>query len=95
MITIKALIVAIMITMGLATPVSETSIYPQTFIVTEVCYEDDIEVLEDFTGNIWECAGCEDWAKGDIASAIMSNNGTDEMYDDVILSLKYSGYVNK
>ena len=35
-----------------------------------------------------------DWSKGDIVSAIFSDNGTPTVTDDEILSVRYSGYVS-
>ena len=70
------------------------TIYPQTGIVTNVDYENDIVTFKVFNGNLWEFSGCEDWYEGDIVSAIMFNNLTKKsVYDDKILSVKYSGYV--
>ncbi len=68
--------------------------YPQTGIVKNVDYENNLVTFEDFNGNIWEFSECEDWMEGDIVSAIMYNNLTKKsIYDDKIVSLKYSGYV--
>lgn len=68
--------------------------YPQTGIVKNVDYENDIVTFEVFNGNLWEFKGCYDWYEGDIVSAIMFNNLTkSSVYDDKIISVKYSGYV--
>ena len=68
-------------------------IYSQTFVVTDVDYKTDIVQMEDFNGNIWSFKGCEDWLEGDVCSAILWDNDTDIIYDDVILTTRYSGWV--
>ena len=67
--------------------------YPTCGVVVEVNYKNDLVVVEDFNGNLWEFEGCEDWLEGDIASMIMNDCGTPEIYDDEIITVRYSGYV--
>ena len=75
-----------------AAPQDLENLYPQTFIVYEIDREYDIIYLTTSTGfdYIWE--GVEDWHAGDMASAIMNDNGTQKITDDEILSLHYSGF---
>ena len=75
------------------TIIGHSTDYPQTFVVTEVDYEADTITLEDFSGNTWTWEGAEDWMQGDIAAAIMNDNGTPTIYDDEIKQLKYCGYL--
>lgn len=74
-------------------PIRKAKEYPTCGEVVEVDYENDLVVVEDFNGNLWEFEGCEDWLEGDIASMIMNDCGTPEIYDDEIVTVKYSGYV--
>lgn len=70
----------------------QTDIYAQTMAVVEVT--DEYVLCVDFNGNEWafeNSAG--DWFVGDIASCVMSNNGTDFIYDDIVLSASYDGWV--
>ena len=67
--------------------------YPETFIVVAVDPEHDFITLQDFNGYTWNWNGCDDWMIGDIASARMDSNGTEEIQDDEIIELKYSGYI--
>ena len=72
----------------------EESIYPQTFIVTNIDRTNDIVYLETFTGMVYTWQGCEDWQINDIAAAIMYNSGTPEtITDDQITVLEYSGWI--
>ena len=61
--------------------------YAQVFEVVEI--NDDLVYLIDSNGNEWIWEGAEDWEVGDFAAAIMNTNGTDDIYDDIIVNLKY------
>ncbi len=69
------------------------SFYPETAMVTQV-NEDLITVICQ-NGNIFKFKdNTEEWIKGDICSMIMDNKGTVSVYDDKVVSARYSGYVN-
>lgn len=67
--------------------------YPQTFIVSAIDKDADIMYLETFSGMVYTWEGVEDWQVKDVAAAIMNDNGTPAIYDDEILDLKYSGWI--
>lgn len=67
--------------------------YPLCGIVVDVNYSDDCITIEDFNGNLWVWEGAEDWCVNDIAAMIMYDNGTEHIYDDVIISITYNGYL--
>ncbi len=69
-------------------------IYPQTFVVGNVDYEHDVLILIDYNENEWECYGIEDYDIGDIIAAIMDDNGTEIIFDDEIIDLRYAGYMD-
>ena len=70
------------------------TIYPETGYVTELNYETDEVIYQTFSGNEFSFYGIEDWTEGDIVSLVMFNNFTKgSVYDDVILNVKYSGWV--
>ena len=70
--------------------------YPQTFIVYEIDREYDIIYLMTPTGSAeFEYEGVEDWHAGDIASAIMYDNGTSKINDDTIVTLQYDGTIDE
>lgn len=92
MITILALISAIVLSMG-DKDISNVNVYPQTFAVVEVDTTTDTVTCVDTCGNEWAFYGVEDWRRGDLVSAIMTDMGTpDYIYDDDFISVKYSGY---
>ena len=66
--------------------------YPETFTVIATNVGADYIVLRNFAGHFYVWGNCEDWEPGDIASAIMNDNGTADVTDDIIVTLKYSGY---
>lgn len=70
------------------------NLYPTCGIVTEVNYTENMVTFTDFNGNSWSFYGTEDWIAGDIASAIMDKMGTDIIYDDEVLSVRYCGYIS-
>lgn len=69
------------------------TVYPKTFVVSACDLDNDKVFIVDANGNEWAISGIEDWMEGDVASAIMSDNGTPEIYDDAILDIRYSGYI--
>ena len=68
-------------------------VYPLCGIVIEVNHAEDYIAIEDFTGNVWEWEGAEDWHEGDIAAMIMHDNNTKIIYDDIIMDIAYNGWV--
>ena len=67
-------------------------VYPISGIVTEVSRQEDRVVVTDNNGNEWEFDGVEDWQEGDIAAMIMEDNGTEKIYDDEIIDIRYDGW---
>ena len=74
---------------------TRVSFYPNTFVVVEVDYKKDIVTCVDFNGGEWSFDGAEDWFVGDMVSAIMSDNGTEDfIYDDDFIQVRYVGWIN-
>lgn len=70
---------------------ADSSQYAKTTKVIEVNQITDTVVCEDYNGNQWEFTECEDWEVGDIATLLMNDNGTENIYDDTIVEARYSG----
>ena len=66
-------------------------IYPLTTIVTEINPEIDVVSITDNNGFVWQFYGVEDWEEGDICSVIMNDNGTENIFDDIIVTTRYGG----
>lgn len=69
-----------------------TTQYALTTKVVALDEENDVVTCRDFNGNLWEFYGCEDWAIGDIASLLMNDSTTANIYDDEIINARYNGY---
>ena len=68
-------------------------VYPLTALVGNLAYETDTVEVFDFNGNVWYFEGIEDWNVGDVCSMIMDDNGTDEVFDDIIICARYCGWL--
>lgn len=91
--TIINLILTVLLSTTNPTYEQEFGYYSETMVVVNVDYETDIVTVMDFDGTLWEYEECEDWYEGDLVSMIMCDNGTDASYDDIIIDLKYEGWV--
>lgn len=71
--------------------IASAGIYPVTGTVTEVDRNADTVTFTTPNGHMYTLNGCEDWASNDLVSALMYDNGTPQVSDDIILSARYSG----
>ena len=71
--------------------VPDAELYPRTGIVTGIDRDADVVTWTDGAGLDWSFYGCEDWMIGDHVAAIMDDNGTATVYDDVIVTARYAG----
>ena len=67
-------------------------IYPATMQVTDIDYNNDVVTVETATGFVYQFEGTEDYTESDLVSCIMFSNGTADITDDVILTVRYSGF---
>lgn len=73
---------------------ASAELYPKTFIVVSLDYDNDSITLVDTMGEEWIMYGVEDWAVDDIGAAIMNNNNTpNTIYDDTIVMMYYQSNV--
>lgn len=84
----KGLITALIAATGL---IVSGFLYPDTMIITSINEEEDLVTMECANGNQFQMYGVEDYFVGDLVSCIMYNNGTELVYDDVILDAEYVG----
>ena len=79
-------------TFALVVSIAEAGlIYPETMQITDI--SGDRVTLETSTGIVYEMDGAEDYFEGDLVSCLMWSNGTEKVFDDVIVSARYAGYV--
>ena len=72
---------------------NQNIIYPQTGIITNVNYENNVVTFQTFSGIEYQFSECDDYMVNDIISCIMFTNYTENITDDIIITYKYSGYV--
>lgn len=89
----KILTIIILSVMVTVLPAAYAEIYPQAFIVNAIDPAQDAVILMDSNGNEWIWFGIEDYYVDDIVAAIMDDNGTEAIYDDTIIMMRYSGYI--
>ena len=65
--------------------------YARSGIVTTVDRETDTVVWIDSVGYVWSFRGCEDWEIGDGIACVMNDKGTEEIFDDEVVSARYQG----
>lgn len=70
----------------------EVNIYPIVVVVSEVNRAQDIVTFETNNGDLFEWEGIEDLEVNDTCALMMCDMGTPEIKDDVILSIRYSGF---
>lgn len=68
--------------------------YAMTAVVSNLDYARDTVTVKNATGFTWVFSGTEDWDIGDVASLVMNDNGTQIIFDDEIVSVRYSGYIS-
>ena len=62
--------------------------YAQVLEVVEI--KDDLVYMVDSDDNEWVWEGAKNWNVGDFAAATMNTNGTEIIYDDIIVELRYT-----
>lgn len=90
----KKLILLAMVITALLCRSALADTYPTLFVVTEVDEVSDSMLMVDFNGQLWEWYGIEDTFPGDMIAAIMDDCGTDEVYDDEIVAIRYCGWLD-
>lgn len=68
------------------------NIYSQSLKVAEIQKENDLVIFETSTGYRFNYKGIEDIQPGEIYSVIFWNNATENIQDDSILSIRFSGF---
>ena len=86
----KAIIIIIAMLCNFFAPSAamQSQLYAKSLVCVNVLQ--DVATVEDRRGDIWQ-ADAEDWSTGDHAAAIMSDAGTPEIEDDIIVAIRYEG----
>lgn len=89
----KKTVIALVLLLVILASTACAELYPMTTVVSKLDTELDLVYCTDFNGMIWVFEGIEDWEVGDIASMIMADNRTEQIIDDMIIQVRYSGYI--
>jgi hypothetical protein len=68
---------------------TQTTTYAKHGVVTELDRANDTVTFTDCNGFNWCFYGVEDWMIGDGVSAVMNDNGTDSIFDDEVVNVRY------
>lgn len=69
---------------------TKEAVYPSTAVVVSVDRENDVVTCIDGNGEEWQFTEADDWFVGDLISMLMNDKGTPSIYDDEIVSVRYS-----
>ena len=69
----------------------QTEYYAKSGIITLVDRTEDRVCFTDHQRLYWEFESADDWKVNDLVACIMSNNGTENIYDDIVINVKYEG----
>ena len=86
----KAIIIIIAMLCNFFAPSAamQSQLYAKSLVCVDV--SQDVATFEDRRGDLWQVYS-EDWTTGDHATAIMSDAGTPDIEDDIIVAIRYEG----
>lgn len=82
--------VLFLLIMAAEVPDAKADVYPKLARVYEIDTENDLVFVEDANGFLWAFYGAEDWWVSDLVVMLMDDNGTDVVFDDIIVSTRYT-----
>lgn len=85
---LKKIVILVVIGIVLMTE-AKADVYSTLFKVEKVDRIEDVAILVDCTGHEWLYTEPEDMEEDDFYTAVMDDNGTELVYDDVIISIRY------
>lgn len=88
-----AVLLPLLLRMNAESTTDKTTHYAKQGIVTAIDARQDMVTFTDTQDRAWSFYGVEDWQEGDMLACIMDTQGTDTVYDDVILCATYQGHV--
>lgn len=72
---------------------AQAETYPDVLMVVDLDEHEDVVIAVDFNGNEWTWTGIEDLFPGDMVAVVMDDQGTETIYDDEIIDLRYCGWI--
>lgn len=93
-VAVRVMMVVLVFMLWLSSVQGKAETYAITTVVVSLDYDTDTVEVEDFNGNVWAFDDCEDWQLFDVCSLVMDDNNTANIYDDVIVSMRYNGWLD-
>lgn len=91
-ILIAGLILSVVFSVIVLSTQKSSNIYPQTAMVVSTDEDQNLLTLMTANGNVFVYeTSVEDWLTGDICSLTMDSMGTEDVKDDKIQKIRYSG----
>ena len=72
---------------------AQAETYSAVLMVVDLDEHEDMVIAVDFNGNEWTWTGIEDIFPGDMIAVVMDDQGTEIIYDDEIIDLRYCGWI--
>lgn len=91
---IIALLIALIITILVVNTRNFENLYPTTMTVVEIDEITDTVTMVDANGSLWQIKGIEDWQIDDVCSIIMNSEGTEQIKDDTIESVRFTNHIS-
>lgn len=88
---VAIIVISVMTGFYIGKNTQKDELYSLTTVVTDINEETDTVLTQDANGFVWCFYGVEDWCIGDIASCVMNTKGTQKIFDDEIISIRYCG----
>ena len=86
-----ATVLAMVVWLSMNAHTDMDDLYPRSMVIVSLDFETDTAIAEDAAGILWSFKGIEDLMVGDRCACIMNTCGTELIYDDVIVSVRYDG----
>lgn len=93
-VAVRVMMVVLVLVLWLSSVQGKAETYALTTVVVSLDYDADVVECMDFNGNVWAFDGCEDWQLMDVCALSMDDNDTATIYDDVIVSMRYNGWLD-
>ena len=81
----------------MGTPAKTSNVKNNFYALATVVYAvdevEDVVTCEDYSGNLWDFYGVENWKIGDNVNLLMNDCGTTEIYDDEICGISSADWI--
>ena len=92
---LAAMFLAMCVVFASAETEAERGVYANVGIVTRLDEGEDLVYVEDCVGFVWCFEGIEDWSIGDMVAMVFDDMGTELIFDDEIISVRYIAWVER